>query len=139
LERVEDWQDACAWIREHAPPDALFLIPRTGYSFKWYAERADVANYKDVPQDAESVIAWRRRCADVFLTIDIDGKPTLLSFPDQLGVKRLRELARKYGATHVLARRYPPLDMKVVYPEKGQRTECYYTVYEIGEPPAAQP
>jgi hypothetical protein len=137
LERVDDWQDACAWIREQAPPDALFLIPRTGYSFKWYAARADVANYKDVPQDAESVIAWRRRCADVFPTVGIDGKPTLLSFPDQLGVKRLRELAQKYGATHVLARRYPPLDMKVVYPDKDQRTECYYTVYEIGEPPRA--
>jgi hypothetical protein len=139
LERFEDWQDACAWIREHAPADARFLIPRMGHSFKWYAARADVANYKDVPQDAESVVAWRARCADVFPTIEIDGKPTLLSFPDQLGVKRLREVARKYGASHVITRRYPPLDLKVVYPETERRADDYWTVYEIGENTTAVP
>lgn len=138
LDRVEDWQDACAWIKEHAPADARFLVPRMGHSFKWYAARADVANYKDVPQDAESVVAWRKRCADVFPTVEIDGQPTTLNFPDQLGVQRVRELARKYGATHVIARRYPPLDMKVVYPEQSQRSECFYTVYETGESAAAE-
>lgn len=139
LERFADWEDACTWISEQAPPDARFLIPRMGHSFKWYASRADVANYKDVPQDAESVVQWRARCADVFPTVEINGKPTLLSFPDQLGVKRLREVARKYGASHVITRRYPPLDLKVVYPEKERRADCYWTVYETGESTTAAP
>jgi hypothetical protein len=139
LEGFEDWRDACLWVRDKAPPDATFLIPRMGHSFKWYAWRADVANYKDVPQDAASVVEWKARCADVFPRMEINGKETLASFPDQLGVERLSELARKYGATHVITRHYPPLDLKVVYPEKERRAGCYWTVYEIGESATALP
>ncbi len=139
LEGFADWRDACLWVRDHAPADATFLIPRMGHSFKWYAWRADVANYKDVPQDAASVVEWKARCADVFPTMDINGKETLASYPDQLGVERLREVARKYGATYVITRRYPPLDLKVVYPEKERRADCYWTVYEIGRSRPASP
>jgi hypothetical protein len=138
LVRMSEWQDACTWIREHAPAEARFLIPRVGHSFKWYAARADVANYKDVPQDAASVVQWRRRCSDVFPVEEVEGLRVTLAFPDQLGTKRVRALAQKYGASHVLARSYPPLDLKVVYPAKENAGSSYYTVYETGVAPSAK-
>ncbi|HEX6960782.1 MAG TPA: DUF6798 domain-containing protein [Lacipirellula sp.] len=130
--RYRDWQDACRWIAENTPSDAVFLIPRSGYTFKWYASRADVANYKDVPQDAASVVEWRQRLMEVFPTVEgVDGEPTTLSLPDLLGADRVRELAKEYGATHVMARAYPPLDLPVVYPRGDDALGSYYTVYRV--------
>src|SRR5690606_37270496 len=34
-------------------------------TFKWYAQRPEVVTWKDVPQDAESVIEWSRRLTRV--------------------------------------------------------------------------
>jgi hypothetical protein len=131
LERYHDWQDACDWISRHAPADAVFLVPRAGHSFKWYASRADVANYKDVPQDAASVVEWRARLAALFPVVEgVSGEPKTLGSPEQLGTRRVRELAKQYGATHVIARTYPPLDLQVVYPRESA-PYSYYTVYEL--------
>ena len=139
MERYHDWQEACSWIREHAPANARFLIPRAGHSFKWYASRADVANHKDVPQDAASVVEWRRRCQELFPVVEgIDGVARMQGSPDQWGTRQVRALAKKYGASHVLARTYPPLDLPIVYPRGGERSDSYYTVYETGESPAAR-
>ena len=33
----------------------LVLAPRSFHTFKWYARRAEFANWKDVPQDAVGV------------------------------------------------------------------------------------
>jgi hypothetical protein len=131
LERYHDWQEACSWISRHAPPDARFLVPRAGHSFKWYAARADVVNYKDVPQDAASVVQWRSRLKEVFPIVEgVSGEPKTLGSPEQLGTRRVRELGEKYDATHVIARTYPPLDLPVVYPRDPQAFS-YYTVYEL--------
>jgi hypothetical protein len=138
--RHHDWQDACAWIRDNTAANARFLIPRAGHSFKWYASRADVANYKDVPQDAASVVEWRRRCKELFpLVKGIDGKDVMLAWPDQWGAKRVRELAGKYGATHVISRTYPPLDLPIIFPRGSESRDSYYTVYETGVAQAEDP
>jgi hypothetical protein len=135
--RYQDWQDACAWVRSNTPADARFLIPRAGHSFKWYASRADVASYKDVPQDAASVVEWRRRGRDLFPMVEgVDGEEMMLGSPDQWGTKRARALAKEYGASHILARTYPPLDLPIVYPRGHASADSYYTVYETGESPA---
>jgi hypothetical protein len=126
--RYDDWRDACAWVREHAPANAVFLIPRNGQSFKWYAARADVANWKDVPQDAASVVQWHARCEELFPKTNRFGKPTTLDSPEKLGAARLRELAKQYGATHVLAAAYPPLDLPVAYAPEPGNPEAF-TVY----------
>jgi hypothetical protein len=136
--RYQDWQDACAWVRENTPGDARFLIPRAGHSFKWYASRADVASYKDVPQDAVSVVEWRRRGQELFPMVEgVEGEERMLSSPDQWGTTRARTLAKRYGASHIIARTYPPLDLPIVYPRGGDAADSYYTVYETGESPAA--
>ncbi len=136
--RYQDWQDACAWVRNNTPADARFLIPRAGHSFKWYASRADAGSYKDVPQDAASVVEWRRRGRELFPLIEgVDGEEKMLGSPDQWGTERARALAKEYGASHILGRTYPPLDLPIVYPRGDEGPDSYYTVYETGESPAA--
>jgi hypothetical protein len=135
IEDFPSWRAACEWIRDYAPPDARVLVPRTGQSFKWYASRADVVNYKDVPQDAASVVEWRRRCRELFPVLTQAGVETMHASPEQWGGARVLALARKYGASHVLARSFPPLGLPVAYPPSGDITGSFYVVYETGVPP----
>src|SRR5690606_8954428 len=30
------WRHVTAWVRDHTPPDALFLTPRPPQTFRWY-------------------------------------------------------------------------------------------------------
>ena len=55
-------------IPEHTPPSACFLIPRVAYTFKWYAGRGEVVNWKETPQDAASLVAWWKRIQDIYAT-----------------------------------------------------------------------
>ena len=139
LEHVAAWQDACRWIDRHTPPEACFIVPRAAYSFKWYASRADVANWKDVPQDAAGVVEWHRRCQDLFpRRMTPRGKRTLDS-PEKLGTERLLELARRYSATHVIARSEPALDLPVAYSNAAIGGGEFYTIYETGQPASKSP
>lgn len=144
VENASAWQEACEWIAENAPADARFLVPRWGHSFKWYASRADVANYKDVPQDAASVVAWRKRIAALYPTIDaVDerGRKIMLDSPELLGTPRVTELAQRYGASHVIARSSPRLDLPVAFeaPAPEGSDVSGYIVYETGVAPTVEP
>jgi hypothetical protein len=136
MEDVDAWLGACAWIREHAASDALCLIPRHAQSFKWYAQRADVVNWKDVPQDALGVIAWHRRIHDVFPTVTTPDGPRALNSPEQWGAARALDVARRYGAAYVVARSEPPLGLREVYARASQGSAGGYSVYEV-EPASA--
>ena len=143
VENATGWQAACAWADEHTPADAKFLVPRAGHSFKWYASRADVGTNKDVPQDAASVIEWRSRTRELFPTLDsVDdrGRKILLDSPELLGTPRVLELARKYGASHVIARSSPALDLPVLFatPVDPGADVSGYTIYETGVVPTAK-
>ena len=50
------------------PPDAVFLVPRDAQTFKWYTGQRDVVNWKDVPQDAKTLLEWWRRIQDIYAT-----------------------------------------------------------------------
>lgn len=97
------WREMCDWVRENTPTDALVLVPQTSQSFKWWAERGEVVTRKDIPQDALSMIEWRRRLSDVF-QIGAWGDGTIRWAPSyaHLGAGRLRELAEAYGADYAL-------------------------------------
>jgi hypothetical protein len=95
-ELFEHWRDACYWIRDNTPRQAKFLTPRRQQTFKWYAERAEVATWKDVPQDARGLVAWQQAMADLY--------------PRRLGMRDLGDhsdadllaLAEKYDAQYIL-------------------------------------
>ncbi len=56
--QLADRRDMCDWIRRRLPPDTIVLTPPDHQTFKWYAERSEVVTWKDVPQDAISIIEW---------------------------------------------------------------------------------
>jgi hypothetical protein len=59
--QFQEWKQACDWLRENTPQDALILTPRESFAFKWFAERAEYVCYKDCPQDAAGILEWNRR------------------------------------------------------------------------------
>jgi len=90
------WADICAWVREHAPADARLLTPRGAASLAWRTGRREVVSWKNSPQDAASLVAWRRRIIDCFSE---DGSIRgMTRSTAALGPERMREVARRYAA-----------------------------------------
>ena len=61
-----DWVEALEWIDANTPPEAVLLSADSQWAVKWFAQRAEYANYKDCPQDPPSMAAWRRRRAVMY-------------------------------------------------------------------------
>ena len=124
----EDWLLVCDWAAMSTPIDEVFLTPRHQQTFKWYSGRSEVVNWKDVPQDASSLIEWKKRFQEVF--------------PDRLGATRtsinyqaLREFRRRYGVRYMIVDRRvvgEHLPMVRVYPTKSV-DNANYAVYELPE------
>jgi hypothetical protein len=121
-----DWHDVCRWVSEHTPPDARFLIPRSAHTFKWYAARGEVVNWKEMPQDAAGLVVWWTRIQDIYAT----GNPPpqdkyYISLADA-GAERLKLLAAKYQADYLVTQTSEPmLPMPVVYKNEA------FAVYEM--------
>lgn len=62
----QNWLSLCFWTKASTPSDEVFITPRHQQTFKWYAERAEVVNWKDIPQDVDSIVEWRRRFVSIF-------------------------------------------------------------------------
>lgn len=125
----QDWLKACDFIRNTTPPDEVFLTPRHQQTFKWYAHRAEVVNFKDVPQDATSLLEWSKRFADVFpqrlgtMRVTIDYA-TLRGYRERFGVRYMLVDRRIAGHNLPLIRVYP------TEPEQN----ATYAIYELPPP-----
>ncbi|MFM7107136.1 MAG: DUF6798 domain-containing protein [Planctomycetaceae bacterium] len=97
------WADACDWVRDHVPADACFLTPRGAASFTWRTGRREVVSWKNMPQDARSLVEWRRRIVECFSRDG--GVAAMESTTAALGIDRLREVADRYGADHAIVPR----------------------------------
>ncbi|MDX1961990.1 MAG: DUF6798 domain-containing protein [Pirellulales bacterium] len=100
---LTEWRDVCRWARENTSSSARFLTPRLSATFKWYAQRGEVVNWKDMPQDAASLVAWWQRLRDLHGE-DNPANP-LDRWHDSLahhGLPRLQELGKKYGADYAI-------------------------------------
>jgi len=121
------WQEACLWARENTPQDAMFLVPRGSQSFEWYAHRKGLVTWKDVPQDAASLVAWRNRYFDVFTKIDEKGKRRSYGSLADQGTERIGQLAKKYQTNfvitkaHVATKKRPSLLFPLVYFNRGYK------------------
>ncbi len=115
---LRDWRAVCAWINEHTPPGARFITPREQQTFKWYAGRAEVATWKDIPQDARGLVAWKAAI-------------------DKLRSRRdLAQLARDFQAEYVVIdrrRSEPPAGWQRVYP-LFREENATFEVYRVPEP-----
>src|SRR5205085_5429735 len=115
-----DWHDICRAAKEATPRDARFLTPRMAQTFHWYAERADVVNWKDIPQDAESIVRWAKRMRDIH-PADEEGTIPL----SEQETDDVRELAERYRASYVITFADPPLDLPLQY---SNRTYALYVL-----------
>ena len=124
----EGWREACAWIAENTPPEARFITPRTQQTFKWYAGRSEVCSWKDVPQNAESVVQWWQRQHEVYPRRIIRGGLAAH------GEQRLEELARKYDAQYIMIDRHTSprsLLLPRVYPTGFEMARPTYEIYRV--------
>lgn len=126
-----DWLKVCDFIRHGTPEDEIFLTPRHQQTFKWYAHRAEVVNFKDVPQDAGALLEWSDRFNDVF-------PPRLSRMRVTIRYDVLRQYRRKYGVRYMLVDRRiagPSLPLIRLYPRPPE-TNTTYAIYELPPPVA---
>jgi hypothetical protein len=121
------WVDICEWVRDHAPPDAVVLTPRGAATLTWRTGRREVVSWKNVPQDALSLVAWRKRLIDCF---SIDGTMSNgVRSTATLGPVRMAEVVERYGATLAIV----PLDTVGIdeLPYRRLHANDVYAVYDL--------
>jgi len=116
--RIEAWLHVCKFVAaadgEVIPKDARFITPIPNSTFRWYTGRSEVATWKDIPQDAESICQWWERLERICGGVPNPGRK-VSEFgdynPEQVA-RRLRDLGKKYGAQFVLTQTgaYPKLE-----------------------------
>jgi hypothetical protein len=133
------WADICGWVKANAPADACFLTPRGSATWTWRTDRREVVSWKNSPQDARSLVEWRRRIVDCFspagTLADMERSTAAL------GPERVRLVAERYGADHAIV----PLDSPRLAEMPGRRIHAnrVYAVYRLdaaaaGDTPVAR-
>ena len=122
------WVEACTWLRQETPRDAIVLAPPGKESFTLLARRACVSQFKFFPFTESAVGEWYQRLLDV----SGGSAPTNVGFaiPHEVNEKfydlpdsYLRELMAKYHATYVLTTCTADRDLQRVY---SNGTYCVY-------------
>lgn len=112
-DRYVDWLAVCQWIRQNTPTDSLWFTPKYQQSFKWYAQRAEVVCWKDVPQDNAAVIEWYHRIQRCEPPRDRENMVR------DWTTEELLNLSREYGFRWVLLDRTNQADapaLEIMYP-----------------------
>jgi hypothetical protein len=107
------------------PPNARFITPVMAQTFKWYAGRAEVANWKEIPQDAESIVAWwqrikRLRAAECEVVWSHGDNAVA-----EHRAAQLRRLAADYQADYAITPATPPLPLTAAYKNQA------FTIYRL--------
>jgi hypothetical protein len=102
------------------------MVPRRAFDFRWHAERPVFFTWKDVPQDAESLVQWWQRYQEAYYgAIDQFGEVGPYFSPQDLGVQRLQAIAEKHKIDYLLTSEYPPLPLPVAYENP------WYKIYDL--------
>ena len=131
LDTYRNWRKVCQWISENTSHDATFITPHEQQTFKWYAQRAEVVCWKDVPQDSLGILDWNQRLAELYEPQRI-YENGLMSYSDE----QLRDFAKRYGASHLLVpQRHidlteTPTTLRQVYPSDPAEKSTY-VVFEF--------
>lgn len=124
-----DWRDVCAAADRLTPRAARFVTPRNLQTFKWRAERAEVANWKDVPQSAVGIVEWKRRLDELHRSA-AQVAETQLGTPQRAAASaELARVARAYGADYILRYRQPRLALPIVYENNS------FAIYRVPDSP----
>lgn len=128
-EHFHDWVKMCRWIEQNTAENSRFLVPRSQQTFKWYAGRSDVVNWKDIPQDAASIVKWRE------VLLEIYPRPSYRSDLLFHSDAKLSELGKKYNAQYVVIDRSRGkrfVGMQRVYP-RSPAVPSVLEVYRLPE------
>ncbi len=132
-----DWKNVCNWIREHTDRDSVFLTPVRQQTFKWYSDRMEWVCWKDVPQDAQSLIEWRSRMDRLrSLSSQLDDPMEYLR-----GLIALRnDYNIRYAVIDRRLQRSPPL-LPIVYPQADEinATFCVFELMDYSDPHKSVP
>ena len=105
------WLDVCRWARENTPEESVFLVPRGYESWKWHALRPEIANWKEIPQDASSMVRWYALMEDLYTTGVKKGKnrwnDPLIAVLLAKGEKRIARQAAQYRIDYIVAEQPP--------------------------------
>jgi L-rhamnose mutarotase len=124
----EQWRDVCQWIaRSTIPRNARFLTPRTAQTFKWQTGRAEVANWKDVPQDARSLVEWWRRMNTLYASGMLPPEEPWQQSLLENDAETLLEMGRRYQADYLVDFASQPLALELLYENDA------YAVYRLGK------
>ncbi|MCH2181904.1 MAG: hypothetical protein MK108_07855, partial [Mariniblastus sp.] len=124
IETQANWKKVCQWIRRNTPGDAVFITPNDQQTFKWYAQRSEVVNWKDIPQNAEAILEWKRRIDSIYRAQRI--------YPSGLlNLENPGEVAQLFGANYLLIEQSAvdalaqPADLQQVYPVDSNQKSTY--------------
>jgi len=122
---ADGWLDACRWARENTPEKAIFLAPRGCDSFKWEARRAEAGSWKEIPQDARSIVRWNRKMEVFYANPGAKpdspmrwNQPLIVVFINK-GRPRILEESRRYGYQYAILET-PPYTISAI-PEATRR------------------
>ncbi|MEK6248500.1 MAG: hypothetical protein N2C12_10005, partial [Planctomycetales bacterium] len=104
----QDWHDLCEFAKKQTPVDAVFLSPKDAHTFKWYADRAEVATWKEMPQDAESVVEWWDRINQ------IHGSGGVWRQFSERTPQELHNMAIRFHADYLVTRADPVIDLPLI-------------------------
>lgn len=122
----KDWRAVCRWAEHSTPPGTMFLTPRHQQTFKWYSSRPEVVNWKDVPQDAASLIEWKERMRDVYPASLGHTKVTI-------NYQSLRSMRDRYDAQFMIVDHRvvaEPIPLQKIYPLDPANNQTY-AVYDL--------
>jgi len=114
----EAFVDACLWIERNTPRDALFLTPKRSVGFKWYAQRAEFATWKDCPQDAAGIVDWNRRLKRI-------ERWRSKHFDGGFSEAALGDLENRTGIDYILGSNEDPWQVEPMYRNKR------FSVYSV--------
>jgi hypothetical protein len=124
----EDWVDVCKTAMKYSDPGDVFITPRMSATFRWYAERQQVAIWKDIPQDARSIVEWWQRMSDMHAIKSDEPITRWYESVTELEGTRLYDVAGKYGAKYVIVQLDKDLPRLRATPKYENSS---YAVYEI--------
>ena len=130
-ETYQNWLKACRWINQNTASDAVFITPQDQQTFKWYAGRTEVVNWKDIPQDAAGISEWSKR---VKALINPQKRYVygLMSYSDE----QLLRFAETYQADYLLIAQSQvdlspePTKLRQVYPADKSKKSTF-VVFEL--------
>jgi hypothetical protein len=141
---TDDQERLAAWCRTHTPRSARFIGPPGPKGFRYWSRRAVAFNRAASPYHAVGLADWARRFRDhvafdgtteQFARAYLQNRQRLEHRYDELTEAELAALARRQGATHVLAAApKSPHPTDETSPLELLRVEGRFAVYQLRQP-----